>query len=291
MANPLILAALAGGALWFMFKKPAEKKTAATVYATGSIEPTDAQAAAARAKQQASQTVSVPTSVLAPVDTTVEPEHVPTVTITTPATTTGTTATTSAGVAQQTAAQTATQVATQIIPAIVNQVAQATQTAAATAGVPTTSPTVLHSEEIKLDQDPNGTIALAKSMINAESSAGWKTALANDIKVWQARMGLTADGKFGPKSAIKMADEVGVLPLVRYYASTGGTKATQLAAYRTAIGQVASNVYATNPAHSISLRSSQDYEQGQGYATSPAPVSATARIAQATTLAGNLKVA
>lgn len=282
MANPLILAALAGGALWMILKKPTEKKTAATVYATGSIEPTDAQAAAAQAKQQASQTVSVPASVLAPVDTTVEADHVPTVTVTPPVTT-GTTATTSAGVAQQTA--------TQIIPAIVNQVAQATQAAAATAGVPTVSPTVLHTEEVKIDQDPNGTIALAKSMINAESSAGWKTALANDIKVWQARMGLTADGKFGPKSAIKMAAEVGVLPLVRYYASTGGTKATQVAAYRAAIEQVASNVASTNPAHSVSLRSSESYEQGQGYATSPGPVPATARIAQATTLAGNLKVA
>ena len=282
MANPLILAALAGGALWMILKKPTEKKTAATVYATGSIEPTDAQAAAAQAKQQASQTVSVPASVLAPDDTTVEADHVPTVTVTPPVTT-GTTATTSAGVAQQTA--------TQIIPAIVNQVAQATQAAAATAGVPTVSPTVLHTEEVKIDQDPNGTIALAKSMINAESSAGWKTALANDIKVWQARMGLTADGKFGPKSAIKMAAEVGVLPLVRYYASTGGTKATQVAAYRAAIEQVASNVASTNPAHSVSLRSSESYEQGQGYATSPGPVPATARIAQATTLAGNLKVA
>lgn len=291
MANPLILAALAGGALWMIFKKPTEKTTGGTVYATGSVEPTAAQTAAAAAAQQASQTISVPASVLAPVDTTVDADHVPTVTVTPPATTTGATATTSAGVAQQTAAQTATQVATQIIPAIVNQVAQATQTAAATTGVPTTSPTVLHSEEVKVDQDPNGTIALAKSMINAESSAGWKTALANDIKVWQARMGLTADGKFGPKSAIKMAAEVGVLPLVRYYASTGGTKATQVAAYRAAIEQVASNVASTNPAHSVSLRSSEAYEQGQGYATSPGPVPATARIAQATTLAGNLKVA
>jgi hypothetical protein len=277
MANPLILAALAGGALWMMFKKPAEKK--ATVYATGSIEPTAAQTATA------AQTVTVPTSVLAPVDTTVATENVPTVTVTPPATTVTTTP------AAQTAQQVATQVAAQVIPAIVNQVAQATQAAATTAGVPVITPTVLHSEEVKLDQDPHGTIALAKSMINAESLAGWKTALSNDIKAWQARMGLTADGKFGPKSALKMAEEVGILPLVRYYASTGGTKAQQVTAYRTSVGTVASNVYATNPAHSISLRSSQNYEQGQGYVTSPAAVPASSRLTQATELAGNLKVA
>jgi hypothetical protein len=126
-------------------------------------------------------------------------------------------------------------------------------------------------------------------MINAESSKNWKTALSNDIKVWQAVMGLTADGKFGPKSALAMATEVGILPLIRYWASTGGSQSQQLSAYRDALNTLATSVAAKNPAQSIALRSSAAYEGAQGYSTSPAAVAATKRVAQADALNSALK--
>jgi hypothetical protein len=132
--------------------------------------------------------------------------------------------------------------------------------------------------------DTHGSVALAGKLINAESTKSWKTAFASDVAAWQKLMGLIADGKFGPKSALAMGAEVGVLPLIRYYSSTGGSKAQQVAAFKTALGALASAVYAKNPALSVALRSSQDYEQGQGYVTAPAAIPATARVAQAAKL-------
>jgi len=182
------------------------------------------------------------------------------------------------------------QVATQVIPNLVTQATQVAQKVLSTqASNVLTPPVAVQVQEVNPTLDTNGTIALAAQMINAESSKGWKTALSTPIKAWQSKMKLTADGKFGPKSALLMANEVGILPLIRYYASTGGSQAQQLAAYRTALGALASQVYSSNPAHSIALRSSQNYEQGQGYSTSPAAVPATARVAQAAALTAALK--
>lgn len=184
---------------------------------------------------------------------------------------------------------TATTTATATLPALATQVAQAVQVLSNQAGSVLTPPIAVQTTEVSPSIDTNGTVALAAKMINAESSKGWKTALSSDIKSWQSRKGLTADGKFGPKSALAMATEVGILPLIRYWASTGGSQSQQLAAFRTALGALASSFYAKNPAQSIALRSSQDYEQGQGYSTAPAAVSATKRVEQAAALNTALK--
>jgi len=141
---------------------------------------------------------------------------------------------------------------------------------AATPPAPTPAP--IQTEELKPQADPNGTVALARELIEVQSQSGWKTALQPAIQVWQSRMGLTADGKFGPKSALKMADEVGILPLIRYWSATGGTKEKQLSAYRTSLLAKANTfkqASATRP-HGIALEVSAVHETGQGYSTSPA---------------------
>lgn len=138
--------------------------------------------------------------------------------------------------------------------------------------------------------DPNGTIVLAQNMINAEGASGWKTALSTAISDWQKIMKLTADGKFGPKSAVKMAEEVAVLPLVRYYASTGGSQSQQVAAYRTQLLALATQLEAhpDGVAHAKGLRSSAAYETGLGYAVSPKAVPVAMRQSQAAALAAQL---
>ena len=144
--------------------------------------------------------------------------------------------------------------------------------AAATPPAPTPAP--IQSAEVKPQADPNGTVALARELIEIQSQSGWKTALQPAIQVWQSRVALTADGKFGPKSALKMADEVGILPLIRYWSATGGTKEKQLSAYRTSLlakANVLKQSSMTRP-HGIALEVSAVHETGQGYSTSPAPL-------------------
>ena len=155
------------------------------------------------------------------------------------------------------------------------------------APVPSPAPTPLQTQEQAPQLDPHGTIALAKDMINAESSSGWKTALQSRIAGWQSSMGLTADGKFGEKSAYKMAQEVGVLPLIRYWPSSTQLKA-DLQSYRDTLNTMAANIQSTNPAMAAALRSSAGYEQGQAYTGTPKAVPASARLAQATALHGAL---
>jgi hypothetical protein len=168
-------------------------------------------------------------------------------------------------VTPSTVASTATQVITQL-PSLIQQ-----------------GTTALQNEETKPDLDPKGTIALAKDMINAESSAGWKAALKPAIAAWQGRVGLKADGWFGPTSAQKMALEVGILPLLRGYPA-GSQLASALKAYRDILYTMAANADNKNPAQAAALRSSALYETGQAYTGTPKAIPAQARLTQAAAL-------
>lgn len=173
------------------------------------------------------------------------------------------------------------QVATQVLPQLVQQ--------AAGALTPQT-PTPLQQTETHPQLDPHGTIALAKDMIDAESSSGWKSALQDRIKAWQAVSNLTADGKFGPQSAYTMALEVGVLPLIRYWPKTTAL-AADLKSYRDRLLTMAANADHKNPAMAAALRASAAYEQGQSYGKTPAAINPSARLAQATVLKNALGAA
>jgi len=185
----------------------------------------------------------------------------------------------------------ATQVAQASVPQIqtaIQQAGQAAQgilttltggTAPAATGPATPAqeiPTPIQTAETKAENDPNGTIALARQMLDVESKSGWKTALSTQIQIWQNKVGITGDGKFGPKSALQMAVEVGALPLIRYWAATGGTKEKQLADYRSKLIAFAKTLEAntaTKP-HGLALELSAAREQGQGYPTSPSAIPA-----------------
>ncbi len=120
-------------------------------------------------------------------------------------------------------------------------------------------------EETKPEADPNGTILLARLLIDREGAKGWKTAYQPQVKIWQQKVGLSADGKFGPKAGEKMADEVGVLPLVRYWSHWN--KAEGLQQYRDALRAKAAT-FAMDPekkSHAAALRASADREEAQGF--------------------------
>lgn len=140
---------------------------------------------------------------------------------------------------------------------------------------PTAPPPAIAEEETKPPADPIGTIRLARNLIAQEEKSNWKTALQPEVQSWQARAELVTDGKFGPNSAVRMGEEVGILPKIRYWSATGGTKETQLAKYRSRLHALADSLEAKDPklrAHANALRISASSETGQGYPSAPAKI-------------------
>lgn len=135
-------------------------------------------------------------------------------------------------------------------------------------GGPPGAPPPLASEETTPDLDPNGTVTLARLLLEAEGKNKWKSAFQPQVKAWQARVGLTSDGKFGVGSSMKMADEVGVLPLVRYW--SGWDKGAEVQKHTDNLRAKGAELK-MNPdkrVHGIALQASANREKGQGW---PAP--------------------
>jgi hypothetical protein len=184
-----------------------------------------------------------------------------------------------------TPAATPQQILTQTLPAAAQQIL--TQ---ALPGLQTATP--LQTAETHPELDPKGTIALAKLLIDREASAGWKSANQAEIKAWQARLGVaavgTADGKFGEKSKLGMAKEVGVLPLIRYWPASS-QKGTEVPKFQTQLRSYAASIAAGNPAHAIALNNSAAFDVGQGFASNPAAIPISLRQGQADLLSQILK--
>jgi hypothetical protein len=120
--------------------------------------------------------------------------------------------------------------------------------------------------------DPNGTIALARALISEEGQSGWKH-VSDSVKAWQGRLGLKQDGQLGPKSVQRMASEVAILPLVRYWALNSKPLATQLANHRDALFTMAeSKKLDGDTVWASGLIASAEREQGQGWPKSPSTV-------------------
>lgn len=169
------------------------------------------------------------------------------------------------------------------IPAVIP-----TATTTPTVTAPTTNvvvPPLIH-EETQPDQDPFGTVALAQKMIAIEPSANWKTAFADEIRTWQSRKKLTVDGKFGRESQLAMGQEVGILPVIRYWPKTLGKEQlpAALEKQRQALHALAKTFAASNPAHAKALDLSASYEAGQGFPVKPAGLDPQGRVWQANQL-------
>jgi hypothetical protein len=142
--------------------------------------------------------------------------------------------------------------------------------------------------EVEPDADPRGSIALARILVAEESSPNWKR-VHPDVIAWQKRNGLGSDGKFGPKSALFMAQDVGILPLVRYW--SGWDKNAELQKYWASLADLASMLDATNPTHAAALRLSAANEDGDGWPSSTGAVSSGARKTQASALGNAIALA
>lgn len=126
------------------------------------------------------------------------------------------------------------------------------------------------------------TANLVHGMLDAETRSGWNV-IDPIVRAWQKSRGLTADGKFGPQTALTVAKELGTLPLIRFW-PLGSTKAKLLAAYQDALMTLSAAARPTDPARADELQHSAQRETALAYSTKgalpPVPLSAQVQIAQ-----------
>lgn len=114
---------------------------------------------------------------------------------------------------------------------------------------------------------PAETAELLSVMLADEQTGNWKREYP-ELGVWQAKRKLTADRKFGPGTAKRLAAETGLLPIVRYWPK-GSQKNRAVEAYRQALYALAAD--AESPRADQLLAAAQR-EQGQSFGTPPQPI-------------------
>lgn len=108
---------------------------------------------------------------------------------------------------------------------------------------------------------PADTAAMVQALLTAEQSSGWNVT-DPAVQLWQQNRGLTADGKFGPATALKTATEIGTVPLIRFW-PLGTAKATLLQNYQAGLLSLAQQ--ASDPNKAQELRASASREQAQAF--------------------------
>jgi hypothetical protein len=124
-------------------------------------------------------------------------------------------------------------------------------------------------EETTPEADPNGTIALARALLAEEQTPDWRTESAA-VAAWESKMDLGSSGKFGVDDAQQMANEVAVLPIIRFWSKGGATLKQQLSEYRKFLYLFADSYRLEGkPEHAAALIASAEREQGQGWPSDP----------------------
>lgn len=118
---------------------------------------------------------------------------------------------------------------------------------------------------------PEDTLAILSIMLAAEATPDWKVKL-EELKPWQKSRGLKPDGLYGVKSATKMAEETGLLPIIRFWPSGTTRTSGVIEDYKAALLDEASS--AEQPRKS-QLKAAVDREQGQGFDRVKKPISPT----------------
>lgn len=126
------------------------------------------------------------------------------------------------------------------------------------AAPPAEQPTVLEED----------TAQLLGLMLGRESTSDWKRTEPL-LKLWQGTRDLTADGKFGPGTALVMAQETGLLPIVRFWPQGSLIETGAVDNYREALFRIART--AEEPRRS-QLMAAAEREQGQGFGRNPVPI-------------------
>lgn len=105
------------------------------------------------------------------------------------------------------------------------------------------------------------TAGMVNALLLAEARKGWNT-IDPTVQAWQKSRGLFQDGKFGPKSALAVAEEFGTVPIIRFWPK-GSQKAPALQQYLAALIEIAN--HATNPTRAAQLHVTAQREQGQSF--------------------------
>jgi len=288
--NPLLLLLLGGGAIYALTKKPVPTTAHQTNQPSVAVPPTALPPpddmpdipAQNQPSVQVTPPVTAPTTYNLPNPLSVPSASTPDMT---PEPTAATPQAQSPGVPVQPAIS---------IPDIIKQLPTDLQQAAtsaasvlapvvAAAQAQAQTQTPLQSADVASEQDTAGSVALAKALIDRESTPNWKAALKPQIRAWQSIVGLKPDGEFGVAGALRMSQDVGILPLVRYWPAET-QEADQVPLYQQQINQIASSVEQANSMHAIALRLSAGFENGSGYERNPKPVDPSLRQQQSAAL-------
>jgi len=115
---------------------------------------------------------------------------------------------------------------------------------------------------------PADTARLARRMLAEEATGKWKH-LDAEVGAWQKARGLKDDGSFGPGTAKRMAQEIGALPIVRFWPKGSYKEGKWLREYQQALLTLAAS--APEPRAS-QLRVAADRERGQGFGSQQLPI-------------------
>jgi peptidoglycan hydrolase-like protein with peptidoglycan-binding domain len=105
------------------------------------------------------------------------------------------------------------------------------------------------------------TADMVNALLMAEQSNGWN-AVSPEVQAWQKSRGLVTDGKFGPKSALAVAQEFGTVPIIRFWPK-GSQKAPALQAYRSSLVEIANS--SPDATRAAQLRVTAQREQAQSF--------------------------
>lgn len=114
---------------------------------------------------------------------------------------------------------------------------------------------------------PADTVAVVKQMLAEEGNGTrWRVSPEPLLKVWQSSRGLSSDGDFGTGTALKMAQEIGTLPIIRGWPKGSTKQGHWLPDYQAALLSLAASAPEPRATH---LRAAAQREQGQGFGTPP----------------------
>lgn len=117
---------------------------------------------------------------------------------------------------------------------------------------------------------PADTIAVVQAMLDAEThGTQWRSIAIPGLADWQRARGLNPDGSFGTTSALRMAQEIGAVPIIRGWPSGSYPTGHWLPDYKASLMQIAQT---KTGAHKDLLERSAAREAGQGFGTPPKPI-------------------
>lgn len=116
---------------------------------------------------------------------------------------------------------------------------------------------------------PADTVALVTKMLAQEANPHWRIIPEPLLIAWQKARGLKADGDFGTGTALRLAQEIGTIPIIRGWPKGSTPNDGKRANYQAALQQMAN---AAPEPRASQLRASAAREAGQGYGTPEKPI-------------------